>query len=84
MDRLHCTEIVYHFLHRKPPIATVVSEMEAAGYTIKSTSLHCFPNIHPPTAFTDKDGPLNPEWRALDRYDYYDYLSLSLYIYIYL
>ena len=57
-----------HLIYRCPPIATVVSEIEATGYKIQSINLHCYPNLHKPAIFTDRDGPLSASWRALDRY----------------
>ena len=41
--------------------------MEATGYKIQSINLHSYPNIQAPAIFKDNDGPLNAEWRALDR-----------------
>ncbi len=57
--------IIVHY--RLPPIATVLSEVAAAGYTIQSVNLHCYPSIYNQSTFTDKDGPFSESWRALDR-----------------
>ena len=56
-----------YLFYRMPPIATVVSEMEATGYKIQSINLHSYPNVRTPAVLKDKDGPLSAEWRALDR-----------------